>query len=184
MSSLAIDWRGDYVPYDEPERWLPELKRRRLSPWIVGQMVFANHNEGRFRTRAAQETVLAGRATQLKVEGITPLAPLAILSGRLNGSPLELFGKVIIPYRESLDALVSIPADAEGGIYLFLAQQWEPGGQPAYPEGALIYPSSVSSVEVRPYIDEEKFWSSFKPWPEEDAEEIRENIRRAREGLF
>jgi hypothetical protein len=43
--------------------------------------------------------------------------------------------------------------------------------------GALIYPSSIASVEVRPYLDEETFWKSFEPWPEEDAEEILENIR-------
>jgi hypothetical protein len=183
MSSLAIDWQGEYAPYDKPEDWLPELEESGLSPWILGQMIFAKHNEGSFRTYVAERSVAAGSAVQLKVEGITPLAPLAILSGRLNGDPLDLFGEVIVPYKESLDALVSIPSDTESGTYIFLAQQWEPGGQPAYPGGVLIYPSSVVSVEVRPHIDEETFWKSFEPWPEEDAEEIRENIRRAREGL-
>jgi hypothetical protein len=38
-------------------------------------------------------------------------------------------------------------------------------------------------VHVRPHIDEEAFWESFEPWSEEDAEEVRENIRRFREGL-
>jgi hypothetical protein len=90
---------------------------------------------------------------------------------------LGLFGEVIVPYE---DALVSLPLGAERGTYLFLAQQWEPGGQPAYPGGSLIYPSSATSAEVRPRIDDEEFWE----WPEADAEEIRENIRRAREGLF
>jgi hypothetical protein len=183
VSKLAIDWRGEYAPYDKPEDWLPELEKSGLSPWVLGQMIFARHNEGRFRTLAAEKTVTAGSSVHLKVEGTTPLAPLAILSGRLDGDPLDLFGKVIIPYKESLDALVSIPPDAESGAYIFFAQQWEPGGQPAYPGGALIYASSVVSVEVRPRIDEETFWKSFEPWPEEDAEEIRENIRRAREEL-
>jgi hypothetical protein len=183
MSSLAIDWQGEYAPYDKPEDWLPELEESGLSPWILGQMIFANHNEGRFRTHTAEKTAMAGSSVQLKVEGITPLAPLAILSGRLNGDPLDLFGEVIIPYKDSLGALVNISPDAESGVFVFLAQQWEPGGQPAYPGGALIYASSVVSVEVRPHIDEETFWKSFESWPEEDAEEIRENIRRAREGL-
>ena len=183
MGSLAIDWRGEYASYDRPEDWLPKLEERKVSPWILGQMILANHNEGRFRTHVAEETVLAGSSARLRVEGVTPLAPLAILSGRLSGGPLDLFGKVIIPYQENLDALVQIPPDAARETYVFFAQQWEPGGQPAYAGGSLIYASGISSVEVRPRIDEETFWSSFEPWPEEDAEEIRENIRRAREGL-
>ena len=183
MDSLAIDWRGEYASYDKPEDWLPKLEERKISPWILGQMILANHNEGRFRTHVAEEAVMAGSAVRLKVEGITPLAPLAILSGRLNYDPLGLFGKVIIPYEESLDALIQIPPDAERGTYVFFAQQWEPGGQPAYAAGSLIYASGISSVEVRPRIDEETFWSSFEPWSEEDAEEIRENIRRARKRL-
>lgn len=183
VGSLVIDWRGEYAPYDKPEDWLPKLEERKLSPWILGQMVLANHNEGRFRTHVAGETVLAGSSVRLRVEGVTPLAPLAILGGHLNGDPLSLFGKVIVPYEESLDALVQIPPDAARGTYVFFAQQWEPGGQPAYAGGSLIYASGISSVEVRPHIDEAVFWSSFKPWPEEDAEEIRDNIRRARKGL-
>ena len=87
---------------------------------------------------------------------------------------------MIIPYEESLDGLIQIPPDAEGGTYVFLAQQWEPGGQPAYAGGSLIYASSVSSVEVRPRIDEETFWESFEPWSEEDAEEIMKNVRLLR----
>lgn len=181
MSSLAIDWRGQYASYERPEDWLPEFERRRLSPWILGQMIHASHNEGRFRTRVEERTVIPGSSLQLKVEGITPLAPLAILTGRLNGEPLELFGKVIVPYVEELDALVNIPPDAESGTYMFFSQQWEPGGQPAYPGGSLIYPSSAASVEVRPRVDDQTFWQSFEPWPEEDAEEVLENVRRARE---
>jgi hypothetical protein len=118
---------------------------------------------------------------RLRVEGITPFAPLAIISGRLDGEPLSLFGKVIVPYEDALDALVSLPPDAEGGTYLFLAQQWEPGGQPAHSGGSLVYPSSATSVEVRPRIDDEKFWESFEPWPEEDAEEIMRNVRSLRQ---
>ena len=184
MSDLAVNWEGEYALYEHPEDWLPELEKSRLSPWILGQKIFASHNEGRFRTRVAEKSVVAGSAVRSKVEGITPLAPLAILSGRLDGDPLELFGKVIVPYAEELDALIRIPQDAQGGTYIFLAQQWEPGGQPTYTGGAMIYPSSATSVEVRPHVDEEESWQSFEPWPEEDAEEIRENIRRMREGLF
>jgi hypothetical protein len=44
MSSLAIDWQGEYAPYDRPEDWLPELEKSGLSSWILGQMIFANHN--------------------------------------------------------------------------------------------------------------------------------------------
>ncbi len=144
-------------------------------------MILAAHNEERFRTYVAEKTVTAGSTAQLRVEGITPLAPLAILSGRLNGGPLNLFGKVIVSYIEQLDALINIPPDAESGTYVFLAQQWEPGGQPAYPGGSMIYPSSATSVEVRPHIDEETFWESFEPWPEEDAEELMKNVRLLRE---
>ena len=184
MSSLAIDWQGEYASYDEPQRWLPEFERRGVSSWKLGQRILANHNAGRFRVCVANSTVTVGSTIRLTVEGITPLAPLAILSGRLDSDPLKLFGKVVVPYEETLDALARIPSDAESGTYVFLAQQWEPGGQPGYAGGSLLYASNVSPVEVRPHIDEEKFWNSFEPWPEEDAEEIRENIRRAREGLF
>lgn len=183
MSDLAINWRGEYAPYDKPEDWLPELRKRGLSSWLLGQMIFAGHNEGRFRTSAAEQAIFAGSSVQLKVEGITPLAPLAILSGRLNSEPLDLFGKVIVSYAEDLDALISIPPDTKSGTYVFLAQQWEPGGQPAYPGGSLIYPSSATSVEVRPHVDEERFWKSFEPWGEGEAEEVRENIWRARENI-
>lgn len=183
VSDLAVNWEGEYALYERPEDWLPRLETSRFSPWILGQMIFASHNEGSFRTRAFEKRLVAGSSMRLRLEGVTPLAPLAILSGRLDGDPLDLFGKVTVPYCEELDALVSIPREAEGGTYIFLAQQWEPGGRPAYPGGA-IYPSSATAVEVRPYVDAEEFWKSFEPWPEDDAEEIRENIRRAREGLF
>ena len=59
---------------------------------------------------------------------------------------------------------------------VFFGQQWEPGGQPAYEGGSLIYVSKMSTLEVRPRIDEDAFWESFEPWSEEDAEEVRENI--------
>ena len=63
-------------------------------------MIFANYNKGRFRTRVAEKTVMAGSVARLRVKDITSLAPLAILSGRLNGHLLSLFGKEIIPYEE------------------------------------------------------------------------------------
>jgi hypothetical protein len=181
MSDLAIDWRGEYAAYDRPEDWLPELGKRDVSPWLLGQMVSASHNEGRFRTSTVERYAVAGSTVRLMVEGITPFAPLAIISGRLDGEPLGLFGQVVVPYEETLYALVNLPPSMEGGTYLFLAQQWEPGGRPAYPGGSLIYPSSATSVEVRPRIDDEKFWESFEPWPEEDAEEIMRNVRSLRE---
>jgi hypothetical protein len=130
-----------------------------------------------------EKNVVAGSSIRLKVEGITPYAVLALISGRLDGDPLEPFGRIVVPYEESLDAVVRIPPDAEGGTYIFFAQQWEPGGAPAYPGGALIYPSGAASVQVQPRIDDEAFWKSFRPWSKEDAEEIRENIRRSRERL-
>jgi hypothetical protein len=41
MSSLAIDWQGEYAPYDKPEDWLPELEESGLSPtagrWIYSE---------------------------------------------------------------------------------------------------------------------------------------------------
>ena len=123
MSSSTIDWQGEYAFYDKPEDWLPELEKRRISRWILGQMIFANHNEGRFRMRVAEKTIVAGSTVRLKVEGITPLAPLVILSGRLDGDPLELFGKAVVSYTEELEALINVPQDAEGGTYVFLAQQ-------------------------------------------------------------
>jgi hypothetical protein len=135
VSDLAVNWEGEYALYERPEEWLPELEKSRLSTWILGQMIFASHNEGRFRTRASEKRLAAGSSVRLRMEGVTPLAPLAILSGRLDGDPLDLFGKVAVPYREELDALVSIPREAEGGTYVFLAQQWEPGGRSAYPGG-------------------------------------------------
>ena len=98
----------------------------------------------------------------------------------MNDGPLDLFGEVIVPYEEKLDALVRVPPDVESGTYVFLAQQWESGGQLAYPGGALIYPSSGLSVEVRPHVDEDTFWESFEPWSEEQAEEIMRNVRSSR----
>ena len=153
MSSLAIDWQGEYASYDEPQRWLPEFEKRGVSSWKLGQRILANHNAGRFRVRVTDRTVAAGSTIRLRVEGIAPLAPLAVLGGRLNGDPLDLFGKVVVPYEETLDALVRIPSDAASGTYVFLAQQWEPGGQPGYAGGSLIYLSSAVSVKVKPHID-------------------------------
>lgn len=104
------------------------------------------------------------------------------MSGRLDGPPPEAFGQILFPLNESLDALVHVPEDAEGGTYIFFGQQWEPDGRPAYAGGSLIYPSSVASIKVRARVDDEAFWQSFEPWPETDATEVRENIRRMRAG--
>ncbi len=182
MNGLAIDWQGKYSPYDKPEEWLPEMEGRNLSPWILGQRILASHNERRFRTRAAEDTATAGSGIRLRISGITPLAPLAILHGRLNEEPLDLFGKVVVPFKEELDALINLAPEASPGTYVFLAQQWEPG-RSAYPGGSFIYASSAASVEVRRHIDDEAFWNSFEPWPEDLAEEVRENISQARKRL-
>ncbi len=183
MAELALEFQGEYTTYqnfdENRDRWIPQLKERGLTPWILGQMIFNNHNSGHFRTRAAEEVVVAGSSLRLKTEGITPYCPLAIVTGRLNGPPPRAFGQILFPFEESLDVLAYVPEDAEAGTYLFFAQQWEPDGQPAYPGGSLIYPSSVASVEVRARVEDKDFWQSFKPWPEEDAEQVRESIRRA-----
>ena len=146
--------RPQYAWHDEPQRWLPEFERRGLSSYKLGQRILANHNVGRFRVRVADRIAAAGSTIRLTVKGIAPLAPLAILSGRLDSDPLRLFGKVVVPYEEILDALAHVPSDAESGTYVFLAQQWEPGGQPGYAGGSLLYASNVSPVEVRSHLDE------------------------------
>jgi hypothetical protein len=184
VHNLAVDLRGKYAFLDQPERLERELRERPVpSRWILGQMIFGNYSSGRFRTSVAEKTVLVGDIVHLKVDGITPYAVLAIISGRLDSEPLQPFGRMIVPYEDSLDVIVRIPPEAEGGTYVFFAQQWESGAQPAYPGGALIYPSSVASLEVRPRINEEAFWQSFEPWSEDDANEVRKNIRRFRQRL-
>jgi hypothetical protein len=171
MAELALELQGEYTTYQEfdenRDRWMPVLKDRSLSPWILGQMILGNHSSGRFRTRAAEEKVIAGSPMRLTIEGITPYCPLA-----------KALGQIVFPFEESLDVLARVPEDAEAGTYVFFAQQWEPDGQPAYPGGSLIYPSSVASVKVRPHVDDEAFWRSFEAWSNEDAEAVRENIRR------
>lgn len=189
MGSLTIEsLEGEYAFYDEPAKWVPryeqKIQRRRLTPYQVGQMILGNHRTGRFRAEVAEKTAIAGSVVRLKLEGVTPYAPLAIIAGRLDGPPPKGFGRIVLPFEEMLDALVRIPEDAEGGTYTFFGQQWELGGQPAYEGGSLIYVSKMSTVEVRPSVNEEAFWESFEPWPEEDAEEVRENIRRMRRNLF
>ena len=145
-------------------------------------MIFANHTSGRFRTLAIEERIVAGSIVRLKIEGITSFCPLAVVSGLLNGPSPEAYGEIVVPFEDSLDVLARVPESAEAGTYVFFAQQWEPGGEPAYPGGRLIYPSSVASVNVRARADDKTFWNSFDPWPEADAETIRENIRRMRAG--
>ena len=186
MAELALELQGEYTTYrdfdENRDRWIPLLKERGLSPWILGQMIFGNHNSGRFKTRAVEEEVVAGSLVRLRIEGITPYCPMAVVSGRLDGPPPKAFGQIVFPFEGSLDVLARVPEDAEGGVYVFFAQQWEPGGQPAYPGGSLIYPSSVASIEVRSHVDEETFWESFDPWSDDDARLVRENIRRMRAG--
>ena len=127
-------------------------------------MIFANYNKGRFRTRAAEKTVMAGSVVRLRVKDNVSGA-VGDPKWAFEWSLLGLFGKVIIPYEESLEALIQVPSDAVGGTYIFLAQQWEPSGQPGYAGGSLVYASSVSFVEVRPYIDEETSWDSSSSGP-------------------
>lgn len=186
MTELALELQGEYTTYQDfdenRERWIPWLKERGFSPWTLGQMIFGNHSSGRFRTRAVEKEILAGSLVCLKIEGITPYCPLAIVSGRLDGPPPEAFGQIVFPFEETLDVLARVPEDAEAGTYVFFAQQWEPDGQPAYPGGSLIYPSSVATVSVRRRVDDDAFWNSFSGWSAEDAEEIRQSIRRMRAG--
>jgi len=193
MSNLAIEnLQGAYAPYEEPERWAPQFEERKISPYRVGQYILENHRSGNFRTETAKDSAVAGSRVHLKISGITPLAALAILGGRLNNGPPEALDKIVVPFEDSLDVLARIPEDAEAGTYAFFAQQWEIGvyrqgqlaGLPAYPGGSLIYVSKICTLEVRPHTDDEAFWESFQPWPEEDAEEVRENIRRMRRNLF
>lgn len=184
MAELALELQGEYITYgdfdENRERWVPFLKERGLSPWILGQMIFANHSSGEFRTRAVEEDIAADSSLRLKIEGITPYCPLAIVSGRLDGPPPRAFGQILFPFEESLDVLARVPEDAEAGTYLFFAQQWEPDGRPAYPGGSLIYPSSVASVKVRAHVDDTNFWETFEGWHEDEAEAIRQSIRRTR----
>lgn len=193
VGSLTVEnLEGAYTPYENVEGWVPVLAHRNITPWIVGQQIFANHRSGNFRTEAKEDSAVAGSRVHLRISGITPLAALAILGGRMNNGPPETFGRIVVPFEDSLDVLTRIPEDAEGGTYAFFAQQWEvgvdregrPAGLPAYPAGSLIYVSKISTLEVRPRVDEEAFWKSFEPWSEEDAEEVRENIRRMRRNLF
>jgi len=82
-------------------------------------------------------------------------------------------GRIVVPFKDSLDFLARIPEDAEAGTYAFFAQQWEvgvdeqgkPAGLPAYPSGSLIYVSRISTLEVRPHVDEGKeFTSVLEEW--------------------
>lgn len=201
MAELALELQGEYTTYQDfvenRERWIPALRERGLSPWILGQMIFGNHSSGRFRTRATEKEIFAGGPVRLTIEGITSYCPLAIVSGRLDGPPPTAYGQIVVPLEQSLDVLARVPEDAEIGTYVFFAQQWEPDGQPAYPGGSLIYPSSVTSVSVRHRADdaalddaplntvirlEQAPWRSFEPWSEEDVQEVQENIRRMRAG--
>lgn len=165
MTSLALDLEGAYAFYDQPERWKPKLKE--ITSYQLGQRIFASHRQGRFHTQVAEDSVTAGSVVHLKISGITPLAALAIVGGRLYDGPPEAFGRIIVPFEERLDALIRIPVDAESGTYIFFGQQWEPDGRLAYPGGALIYLSKVSSVEVRSLSDEES-----SPWTTVFAEEM------------
>lgn len=162
MGSLAMDVRGEYVYLDQLGRREPEMEHRMrlgLDQYQLGQRILSNHRQGRFRIDVSQETVAAGSVLRVKIQGITPFAALAIISGRLDDGPPEAFGRIIIPFEESLDAMIKIPEDAESGTYVFFGQQWEPYGQVAYVGGSLIYASKISSVEVRSLTDEED-----SPW--------------------
>ena len=162
MGSLAMDVQGNYVYLDQLDLREPKIEQRMrlgLDQYRLGQRILSNHRQGRFRTEVSQDTVAAGSILRVKIRGITPLAALAIISGRLDDGPPEAFGKIIVPFEESLDAMIKIPEDAESGTYVFFGQQWEPYGQVAYEGGSLIYASKISSVEVRSLPDEED-----SPW--------------------
>ena len=48
MVELALELQGEYTSYadydDNRDRWIPVLKERGLSPWILGQMIFDNYS--------------------------------------------------------------------------------------------------------------------------------------------
>ncbi len=56
MEELALELQGEYTTYQDfdenRDRWIPWLKERGLSPWILSQIMFGNHDSGRFRTQA------------------------------------------------------------------------------------------------------------------------------------
>lgn len=164
MSSLAVEnLQGEYALYDEPEHWEPELRARGRTFYNIDERIFGNHRNGRFRAKIEEESVVAGSRVRLKIDGITPLAALAIVGGRLDDGPPEVLGKIVVPFDDSLDVVTRIPEDAESGAFVFFAQQWgvdlnQQGritGLPAYPGGSLIYVSKMTSVEVRSRTDEE-----------------------------
>lgn len=170
MGSLAMDVRGEYVYRDQHDLWEPKLEQRMklgLTQYQLGQIMLSNHRQGRFRIEVSQDTVAAGSRLHVKIRGITPFAALTIVSGRLDDGPPEAFGRIIVPFEESLDAMISIPKDAESGTYVFFGQQWEPYGQVAHEGGSLIYLSKISSVEVRSLTDEES-----SPWTPIFAKEM------------
>ncbi len=92
MGALTIDFQGEYALLDQSERLQADLSDHPIpSRWRLGQMILSNHSSGRFRTRVVEQEVVAGSSVRLKVEGITPYAVLAIVSGRLDDGPLEAF---------------------------------------------------------------------------------------------
>jgi hypothetical protein len=164
MGSLAVEnLQGEYAPYDEPERWEPELRSRGRTFHNMDQRILGNHLNRRFRIEVKEDSVVAGSRVRMKICGITPLAALAIVGGRLEDGPPESLGDIVVPFDDSLDVVTRIPEDAESGTYVFFAQQWVVDldrqgmivGLPAYPGGSLIYFSKMASVEVRSRIDEE-----------------------------
>lgn len=163
VSSLTVEnLEGEYAFYDRPDEWTPKFAEWQTSFYAVGTRIDSNHRSGRFRTEVANDSAVSGSRVHLKISGITPLGALAILGGRLDNGPPESLGKIVVPFKDSLDVLTRIPEDAEGGTYVFFAQQWEvrvnaqgkPVGLPAYPGGSLVYVSKMSSVEVYPPTDE------------------------------
>jgi hypothetical protein len=151
VSTLTIDLYDETAFSDDPEHVEADP-----TLWQLDQRMLGNYSSGRFRTSVAQETTLAGSSVRLKVEGITPHAVLAIIGGRLNDGPLEAL-KIVVPHEASLDGDVYIPPDAEGGTYIFCAQQWAPGQPAAYVGGSLIYISKTASVKVQPQHDDAVF---------------------------
>jgi len=151
VRTLTIDLYDKNAFSDDPE---PVVADPTL--WQLDQRMLGNYSSGRFRTSVAQETALAGSSVRLKVEGITPNAVLAIIGGRLDDGPLEAL-KIVVPHEASLDGDVYIPRDAEGGTYIFCAQQWAPRQPPAYVGGSSIYISKTTSIEVQSRNDSEEF---------------------------
>jgi hypothetical protein len=59
---------GGFASYEQPEDWLPELEKGRLSSWTSGQRIF-RHNEESFEPRAEEDAEEIMKNARLLHEG-------------------------------------------------------------------------------------------------------------------